>query len=575
MDEKRYPKPERRYVSENWVPNTWKDIQPLYKEIEARTLNTGGDLESWLLDLSEVDSIIGGVSSRRYFASTCDTSDEEAEKDHLEYQMKVLPEVAKVGYRLNKKYLASPDRPEMDAEYWLVHDRDAERAVELFREENVELDAKDEELSVEYGRTSGSMTVEFGGKTCTLQEMSTHLESTDRDLREQAWRLVSNRRLEDRSKLDELYDKMIALRARMASNADFKNYRDFKHAAKHRFDYSAQDCLALHENVSRYVMPVLARMQQRRIRLLGLSVLRPWDLAVDPEGLPPFQPFTTQDEQVIVSEKILGEVDQQVATDLRWMHQRKLLDLDTRPSKRPGGYMDVFGDVRWPVIFSNSSPTHAGIETLIHEAGHARHSLLSRELEPGDYREAPLEFAEVASMGMEAMCMEHLDAAYPQKEARRAAINSLEGMLSSLAWTCTVDAFQHEVYLNPSRSHSERTVCWEETWERFSSGAVDWSGLEEARATRWHAQHHIFEVPFYYIEYALAQMGAMQLWSNYRKDAGQTVLDYNKGLALGGSRPLPELYSEAGLHFDPRGEGLGALVQEVEEAWTRLTGEEA
>ncbi|MDP6850862.1 MAG: M3 family oligoendopeptidase, partial [Planctomycetota bacterium] len=556
-----------------WTPNTWEDIKPLFAEFEERSLGSGKELEEWLLQLSEVDSLIGGVASRRYFASSCDTSDASAEEEHLDYQMKVLPEVAKVGDRLNRKYLNSPARSEMNPEHWLVHDRDAERAVELFREENVALVAQEEELGVEYGRISGGMTVEFEGKTCTLQEMSTHLESTDRNHRELVWRLVSERRLQEREAIDLLFDKMIALRVEMAENAGFENYRDYKHSAKHRFDYSPADCMALHESVSRTVMPALKKMQQRRKRLLGLEVMRPWDLAVDPEGLPPFQPFSTAEEQVQVASKIMAQVDSETAEDLKWMNAKGQLDLETRPSKRPGGYMDVFGDVRWPVIFSNSAPTHAGIQTLIHETGHARHALLARDLEPGDYREAPLEFAEVASMGMEAMCMENLDAAYPKKEARRAAIDSLEDMLASLAWTCTVDAFQHEIYLNPNYSHEERTACWENTWERFSAGSVDWSGLEETRATRWHSQLHIFEVPFYYIEYAIAQMGAMQLWSNYRKDKVKTISEYQRGLALGGSRPLPDLFSAAGLRFDPRGEGLEPLVHEVEEAWIRLTGD--
>ena len=559
-------------MADDWVPTDWNVIEPVYAELEHRELASTLEVEEWLLDLSEVDSLIGGVASRRYSATACNTEDQEAERLHLDYQTKVLPEVAKVGDRLTRKYLACEHRHGLNRDYWQVHDRDAERAVEIFREENVDLDAKDEELAVKYGRISGSMTVEFEGRVCTLQEMSKHLENTDRQHREQAWRLVSERRLQDRVVLDELFDRMIALRHRIAGNAGYDNYRDYKHDAKHRFDYSPADCQALHENVSRHVLPVLSRIQKRRQQLLGIEPLRPWDLAVDPEGLPPFQPFDGQEEQVRVAANILEQVDAEVAADLRWMSEKEMLDLDTRPGKRPGGYMDVFGDVRWPFIFSNSSPTHSGIETLIHEAGHARHSLLARALEPSEYRESPLEFAEVASMGMEAMCMEHLNAAYPEQEARRAAIDSLEGMLSSLAWTCTIDAFQHELYLAPTMSHIERTACWARTWSRFSTGTVDWGGIEDARDTRWQAQLHVFEVPFYYIEYALAQMGAMQLWLNYRVNAETAIDAYRRGLALGGSRPLPDLFAAAGLKFDPRGDQLPTLVAEVEQAWLALCG---
>ncbi|MCH2111482.1 MAG: M3 family oligoendopeptidase [Planctomycetes bacterium] len=570
----RYPIPPRRLAPADWVPEQWSDIQPLMEELEQRPLSSAEDLHSWLLDLSEVGSLIGGESSRRHAAVSCDTENAQAEERHLDYQTVVLPQVAQVADRLDQKYLASAFRKDLDADHWGVYDRSVERSVAMFRKENVALEAQDEELATEYGKLCGSLTVEYQGKQCTLQEMSQYQENPDRAIREETWRLVGERRLLEQQRFDELFEKMLRLRTQIATNAGYENYRDYRHDAYHRFDYSPSDCEALHVNVKKFVLPAMAEIQARRSRQLGLDTLRPWDLAVDPEGMPSFAPFQGQAEQVVVSEKFLRLVDGQAADDLLWMEQKGLLDLDTRPSKRPGGYMDVFGDVRWPFIFSNSSPTHDGVTTLIHEAGHALHALLARDLEPGDYRESPLEFAEVASMGMEAMCSEHLSAVYPPAEARRARIDTLEGMLSTMPWTCTVDAFQHGLYLQPELDAAGRHALWESTWSQFSASSVDWTGLEPMRATRWHAQLHIFEVPFYYVEYALAQIGAMQLWSRYRNDPSSAVQRYREGLVVGGSKPLPALFEAAGLCFDPRGETLEECVPQVMEAWREAIAEE-
>jgi oligoendopeptidase F len=570
----RHPVPPRRHLPAGWEPTDWSAIEPHAVELAERPVGSVAELERWLMDRSELDSVVGGESSRRHAAAACDTEDEAKERAHLDYQTVVLPEYRKLADRLDRKYLECPHRSELDPEVWTVYQRDAELAVELFREENVALEAEDEKLGVEYGRITGGLTVEFDGGPRTLAAMAPYHEDPDRTVREAAWRAVAARRLQVRDRLEELFDGMVELRGRIAANAGFGDYRDFKHRELGRFDYTPDDCEALHRNVERHVLPFVRRTTAHRARLLGLDPLRPWDFAVDPEQRPPFRPFEDSPGQVRVAAGLLERVDPEFAADLRWMEERGLLDLDTRPGKRQGGFMDTFEDVRWPFIFSNSAPTHAGIETLVHEGGHAVHGLLAREREPVDYRSAPIEFCEVASMGMEMMALEHLGAVYPAEEAQRAVRDSLEDIGSSLAWICTVDAFQHWVYTHAGHSRDERAEAWVALRERFGAPA-DWSGLEAERRHAWHAQLHVFEVPFYYVEYALAQIGALQVWSAYRRDPASAVARFREGLSLGGSQPLPRLFEAAGLRFDPRGESLGELMAEVEAAWAPLAGEGA
>ncbi|HEX9792679.1 MAG TPA: M3 family oligoendopeptidase [Planctomycetota bacterium] len=565
----RYPAPVPRLLPAGFRPDAWSDLEPLYRELETRALPDSVALEQWLLDRSEVDSAFAGEASRRMVAAACDTADDETEARHLDYQTVVLPEVKIVSDRLDRRYLESPHRLQLDRARWLVHDRDTELAVRLFREENVALEAKEERLCTEYGRITGAMTVEWRGRTWTLQALGKFLEENDAGLREEVWRMIWRRRLQDRERLDSLFDELLGLRGKMAANAGFANFRDYRHLEYGRFDYTPDDCLALHANVEEHVLPLHRRMLAERRRRLELDVLRPWDLSVDLEGRPPFEPFQDQAGHVAVARRLLDAVDPVFGADLVWMAERGLLDLETRPNKRPGGFMDTFEDARVPFVFANSGTTHGDVETLIHESGHAAHALLCRELEPVGYRSAPLEFSEVASMAMECMAMEHIAVAYPPAEARRAARDSFEGIVAGLPWIATVDAFQQRLYTQERTDRAARTELWREMRARFG-GDVDWSGLETEQAAGWQRQLHLFEVPFYYVEYAIAQIGALQVWMRYRRDPQAAVAEYRNGLRRGGSRPLPELYAAAGIRFDPRGETLGELMTEVETAWSAL-----
>ncbi|MGB0953381.1 MAG: M3 family oligoendopeptidase [Planctomycetota bacterium] len=561
-----HPVPPLQYLPTDFAPLNFAAIEPWLTELEERVIDSVAALEKWILDRSELDSCISEEAVQRMYASVCKTNDEALEKAHMEYATVVLPEIKPIDDRLDRKYLECPFRSALDQERWLVYDRDVELGVRLFREENVALEAEEEEVVNGYDRIFGAMTVEFQGEERTLPGMNKFTEDPDRAVREAAWRATAGRRLEDAEKLEDLFEQLMDLRQRQAKNAGFADYRDYMHLAKGRFDYSVEDCLAFQENVAKHVLPLAGRLLGRRKELLGLTDVRPWDLAVDPESSEAFEPFQDVEGHVQVAADLMGKVRSSFGDELHWMFGEGLLDLDTRAHKAPGGFMESLERRRAPIIFANSGTTHGDVETLVHEGGHALNGILSRDLEPMGYRMPPLEFAEVASMGMESMAMEHYDAVYPPKEVRSCRIKALEGIVTTFPWVATIDGFQQWIYTHQGHSREERTAAWLEIQSRFSEG-VDWSGLEAQRASLWHRQLHIFQVPFYYIEYALAQMGALQLWVRYRKDRNETVDRYVDGLKLGGARPLPELFEAAGLVFDPRGERLGEWMPEVEAAW--------
>ncbi|TAH34559.1 MAG: hypothetical protein EYC70_16630 [Planctomycetota bacterium] len=349
----RYPAPAQRYLPAGYQAERWEDIAPWYAELEARDLRKRGELERWILDRGELEAFVSAAAARRNVANACHTDDAEAERRHLEFQVEVLAEVKNAADRLDRKYLACGLRRALDSARWQVYDRDVELSARLFRPENVGLEAQEERLCVQYGALSGGLTVPFRGRTHTLPELARYLEDPDRATREAAWRAGARRRLLERERYEELFDQLLRLRVRMAANAGFASYRDFRHAAYGRFDYTPQDCLALHENIHRHVLPVLQRMWRRRRERLGLAFLRPWDLAVDLEQRPPFQPFQDQAGQVAVAAAVLERVQLEFGQDLRWMEQRGLLDLQTRPHKRPGGFLEHFEDERVPFIFGS------------------------------------------------------------------------------------------------------------------------------------------------------------------------------------------------------------------------------
>jgi oligoendopeptidase F len=589
----------RKFVPQNIDSGDWPQIEPLFDQLEGRAANckTVPALECWLLDWSELTAALDEESSLRYIAMTCHTDNPDAEKAYLHFVENVEPRVKPRQFTLEKIYGAHPQRGALlairrdelckspslfphgekigtrvtrpsDMRY-AVFDRDVKNHVELFRPENVPLETEEARLSQQYQKLSGSLTVKFRGEEKTLVQMGRYLEEPDRPLRQEAWELVARRRLQEAEKFDGIFGQLLKLRGRIAKNAGFENYRDYAFRRLGRFDYTPEDCVRFHEAVEKQFMPVVRELQAERRRQLKLEKLCPWDLAVDPQNRPPLKPFTEVGQMVSRTQKIFDRLDGELGSGFQKMQDLRLLDLDNHKGKAPGGYQSTLSEARVPFIFMNAVGLQRDVETILHEAGHAFHALAARDEDLYAYRGAPIEFCEVASMSMELLGNGFIEEFYSAADANRARRVHLEGIVGIFPWIATVDAFQHWIYTHPNHTRDERAVAWLELMDRFG-GEVDWSGHEEARARLWHRQLHIFLHPFYYIEYGIAQLGALQVWANSKRDKAKALNDYKKALALGGSRPLPELFQAAGCKFEFSAKTIQPIAKMLREELEKL-----
>jgi len=541
----------------------WSQVEPLTRDLLGRPLESADAIERWLLDRSELEAALSEAQANRYIAMTCDTESEDKKRAYLRYVEEIEPRYKPIASALNRRLIESPAAGELDARRYEVFLRDAKRDVEMFRETNVPIEVELAKLDQRYQEICGAMTCEFDGQTCTMPQMARYLEMTDRGQREAAWRAVAERRLADAVRIDNLFDAMIAHRHQIAINTGYENFRDYQHDRMRRFDYAPADCFAFHESVERLVVPLMRRLDDERREGLGLDALRPWDLAVDVKGRPPLRPFENADEFVDGTERIFRQMDRDLGMMFSSLRKPECLDLESRKGKAPGGYQYNRDRIRQPFIFMNAAGLHRDLITLLHEGGHAFHSILCAHDPLLHYRGSPMEFAEVASMSMELLAHPFFGEFYDVAQANRARRQHLEGILSILPWIATIDAFQHWLYTNPKHTHEQRRQMWRQLDERFGH-RIDWTDFEGHLDRSWQRQLHLFGVPFYYIEYGIAQIGALQMWVNYRRNAAEAVWKYQAGLALGGSRPLRELWSTAGLAFDFGADRLSGLMREIE-----------
>jgi oligoendopeptidase F len=552
----------RTFVPQNLDLGDWPQIAPLFDQLEIRATQAESavKLERWLLDWSELSAALDEESSRRYIAMTCHTDNADAEQAYLHFVEHVEPQLKPRQFALEQIYVAHPQFNYLPKARYQVFNRDVKNHVELFRAENVALETEEAKLCQQYQKLIGAQTVKFRGEEKTLVQMGRYLEEPDRALRHEAWDLVAKRRLQDVEKCEAIFDELIRLRTQIAKNAGFENYRDYVHRQKCRFDYTPENCFQFHDAVEKEIMPAVLEIQNDRKRQLKLEKLRPWDLAVDPQNRAPLKPFAEVGEMVSRTQKIFNHLDPELATNFQQMQDLQLLDLDNRKGKAPGGYQSTLSEARVPFIFMNAIGLQRDVETILHEAGHAFHAQATRAEDLYAYRGAPIEFCEVASMSMELLGNEFLEEFYPATEANRARKTHLEGIIGFFPWMATVDAFQHWIYTHANHSRAERKAAYLQLMDRFG-GDVDWSGHEDARAFSWQRQLHIFLHPFYYVEYGIAQLGALQVWANSKADKAKALGDYKKSLALGGSRPLPELFAAAGCKFQFDAATIRPLIQ--------------
>lgn len=539
--------------------------------LSSREVADAVAFERWLLDRSEFDAACAEAEANLYITMTRDTEDEASSAAYTRFIETVSPVLKTVAFDLDRKQAALHGRFPLDGARYGVLARDTRADVDLFREENVPIQTDLAKMTQRYEQIAGAMTVQFDGREQTLPQMSRYQERTDRGVREGAWRAVAERRAKDAEALEDLFDRMVARRTEMARNAGEKGFVGYAFRAKHRFDYTPDDCRAFHESIEKHCVPLVRELDAQRRRKLKAGRLRPWDMAVDTLGREPLRPFETADELIAKTGRVFDGMGGGLGALFARLTEGDCLDLASRKGKAPGGYQYVRDRSRKPFIFMNAAGMHGDVRTMIHEAGHAFHSMLCEGDPLVHYRHAPIEFSEVASMGMEMLSMAHWGEFYPDDaDLKRAWRDQLVGVVSILPWIATVDAFQLWLYEHPGHTRDERSAQWVSLMRRFGHD-IDWTGLESVLATLWHRQLHIFTVPLYYVEYGMAQLGALQLWSVMRDRGLDAALDgYRNGLSLGGSSPLPALFEAAGVRFDFSGPTVERLMRAVGEELARL-----
>ncbi len=564
---------ERKFLPGELIIHNWDDLKPYYEALISREVNSLDHFRLLLEHTSELESVVAEDLAWRYIRMTCDTTDKAAESTYLDFVQHIQPHIAPAEDALNKKIVACPEAAllEGEDEAYRIYFRSLRNAVELFREENVPLQAELQTLAQHYASIQGALSIQWEGKEITMEQAAIFLQDPNRKIREEVWTLLHERRMQDVAQLDALFTEMVQKRHQVALNAGFRNFRDYMFRALARFDYTPEDCFEFHEAIATIVVPMLRKQYQHRMNLLDVDELRPWDLAVDPEQKPALRPFRDGAELLDRSIRCLQDTDPFFGECLEEMKRLKLLDLESRKGKAPGGYNYPLAERNIPFIFMNASGKMRDVETLVHEAGHAVHSFLSSSLRLHAFKNTPSEVAELASMSMELLTMEHWDVFFEQQADHvRAMREQLEGIIQTLPWIGIVDKFQHWVYEHPNHSHDERKEAWVRINREFGTGLVDYSSYEDALAWGWHRQLHIFEVPFYYIEYGMAQLGAIGIWKQVMEHRSEGIQSYKEALKLGYTRSIPEIYQTGGIRFGFSEVYVRSLFQFVDQEIRKL-----
>lgn len=564
----------RHFLPEEFAITTWESLEPFLKNLVDRGINNLQELEQWLHDASELEAVISEEASWRQIRVTCDTENKSLEESFVFFMMEIQPRIQTYSDKLNKKLIENPFAGELDSKKYFTYLRNVKKNIDLFRKENIPLQAELNVESQHYAMIAGKMTVQVKGQEYTLQQATKFLENPDRKLREEVYRKINERRLQDKKDLDELFTRLVNKRQQMALNSGFENYRDFRFVELGRFDYTKNDCFQFHDAVHEYVMPLVNEIYENKKKRLRLSTLRPWDIDAEPQGTEPLHPFKNGDELVEKTISCFQELDPFFGDCLSKMKAMGHLDLESRKGKAPGGYNMPLMESGAPFIFMNAAGQLDDVTTIVHEGGHAVHSFLTHNLELNGFKEYPTEIAEVASMSMELFSMDHWNVFFDNKnELVRAKEQQLERVITIFPWIATIDKFQHWVYEHPGHSLEERADNWMRILEEFSSPVIDFSGLNEYRRYYWQRQLHLFEVPFYYIEYGIAQLGAIGLWKQFKQNKKQTLSNYINALSLGGTKTLPELFKTAGLSFDFSSGPVSELMKFVKKEMDSLVYE--
>jgi len=560
----------RKYIPQD-LAITWESLAPLFNELQNREINSAAELEQWLKDRSELEAALEEDFAWRYIRMSCDTANEELVKNFQYFAEEIEPKISPLSNELNKKFVESPFMDDLDKEKFFVYSRAIKKALEIYREENIELFTQLQVKQQKYQGITGAMSVEINGQEYTLEQASIFIKDLNREVRENAWKTIQQRRLIDKDDLNILFDELIKLRNQVALNAGFENYRDYMFQALGRFDYTPQDCYDFANAIEKEIVPILKEQAEKRREALSLEVLKPWDLEVSVSGKPALKPFNNGEELIDKSIACFNAIDEELGEKLATMKANSLFDVESRKGKAPGGYNYPLAETGAPFIFMNSANSLRDLTTMVHEGGHAIHTFLTANLELNDFKHCPSEVAELSSMSMELISMDNWNVYFDNEEDLiRAKREQLADVLKTLPWVAVIDQFQHWIYTNPDHTAADREETFKQIYNRFGAGFADWTDLEQQFGNVWQKQLHLFEVPFYYIEYAIAQLGAIAVWKNYKENPAKALEQYLAALALGYTKPMNEIYETAGIKFDFSAEYVKELAGFVKEELEKL-----
>ena len=540
----------RKYIPQN-LKMEWESLSPILDELLKRVINNVEELTQWLKDKSEFEAALEENFAWRYIKMSCDTTNEELVKDFQYFATEIEPKISPIGNELNKKFSESAFIDELDQEKYFVYIRAIKKSLELYREENVELFTKLQVAQQRYQGITGAMSVKINDQEYTLEQAANFLKDTERSVRQNAWETIQKRRLVDKDELNILFDELITMRHQVALNAGFENYRNYMFQALGRFDYDPKDCYDFAVAIEQEIVPVLREQADKRSEALSLTRLRPWDMEVSTTGKAGLKPFAGGQELIDKSIVCFTAIRPDLGEKLAIMKANGLFDVESRMGKAPGGYNYPLAETGAPFIFMNSANSLRDLTTMVHEGGHAIHTFLTADLDLNDFKHCPSEVAELASMSMELISMDYWDCYFDNEEdLNRAKKEQLADVLKTLPWVAVIDQFQHWIYTNPDHNANDRETAFKQIYTRFGAGFADWEDFEQQFGNLWQKQLHLFEVPFYYIEYAIAQLGAIAVWKNYKENPQQALDQYLAALTLGYTKPMNEIYETAGIKFD-------------------------
>jgi len=559
------------FITDEFDIQNFDTIKPYYEDLENRLLLSVSDLKTWMSDKSTLEEKVFEAQGWLFINMQRHTNNEDYKLLFENYNLNVLPKIKPYAHRLNQKFIQCSYVDQLDENEYFVYLRAVQNSVEIYNEANNKLTATESLKSSEYSKISGSMFVEMEGKELTIQQAQAYLEYTDRNVRKEAFEKIFNRKLEDADKLNSLFDELIQIRHQIAKNANCNNFRDYAFKMLGRFDYTAEDCFEFHNSIKKVVLPFVGKIEKERRQKLGYQTLKQYDLGVDVSNLPPLKPHNNAKELIDKTISALNKVEEGLGDYIKEMNARGFLDLESRKNKAPGGFLYPLPVSKVPFIFMNSAGTFRDLIVMVHEAGHAIHSYLSEHISLNLLKDVPSEVAEYASMAMELLTMDYWDEFFEnQNDLKRAKATHLEKIILSFPWMALVDRFQHWVYTNPDHSKKQRTEKWVEMQNDLSTGNIDHTGYENFYAAKWQNQLHIFEVPFYYIEYAMAQLGAIATWKQYKDNPNQALESYKKFLSIGYTKPIGEIYKAAGIEFNFSEAYVGDLIKFVYEEYEKV-----